>query len=65
MTQMQSRTVSSTSITPRVNLSGGKSYWTYNQPATMYNQTLITYNYYDASGSMSIRDISQTVMRGR
>ena len=65
MTQMQARAVSSSSITSRVNLLGGVSYWTYNQPSTMYNQTLVTYNYSTASGSMSIRDISQTVMRGR
>jgi hypothetical protein len=62
---MQARAVSSSSITSRVNLSGGVSYWTYNQPVTMYNQALIIYNYSSASGSMSIRDISQTVMRGR
>jgi hypothetical protein len=65
MTIMQVRTVSSPSIISRVNLLGGTSHWTYNEPSTMYNQTLVTYNYYTGSGSMSIRDIAQTIMRGR
>ena len=65
MTTMQVRTVSSPSMISRINLLGGINHWKYNEPSTMYNQTLITYNYYTGSGSMSIRDITQTVMRGR
>lgn len=62
---IQSRTISTSAMASRVSTSTNIHYWAYNEPSVIYNAPLISYNYSNTRGDMSIRSITETIMRGR
>ena len=65
MVDMKPRNVATAQMYFRQSTDASISYYTYNQSQVMYNQPLVSYNYYSSRGNVNPRVMATPMMRGR